>query len=1486
MHNKQTGSVLVIGGGIAGMQAAIDSAEMGYKVYLLEKEPAIGGNMAKLDKTFPTNDCAMCMISPKLVETGRHLNIEIISYAELDKIEGEAGNFTATINKKARYVDEDKCNGCGECELECPVVRIDEFNGQLSNRKAIYRLYPQAIPNVYTIDKSTPAAPCKNTCPAGVNVQGYTALIAKGKFLEAVDLIRERMPFAGVCGRICHHPCEENCNRNEIDQPVSVRNLKRFAADYEKRLLEEGGLPERENKLQSENSAAPEEKVAVIGGGPAGLTCAHDLVKKGYKVTLFEAGDKLGGMMRTGIPDYRLPKDYLDYEIQLMVDDGIEVKKGQTLGVDFSIKDLKQQGYKAVFVSLGAQKAKEIPLDTAGGEGVIYGLSFLREISEGKKPSAGSKVAVIGGGNVAVDVARSAIRMGSEVTIVYRRTKEEMPAHSWEIEEALEEGVEIKNSWSPKKIVFEDGKVSGLEVEKCETVYNSKGERSLQTDPDQTTVVEADTVIPATGQECDLCGLDPSVKSDKGWICTDPLTLECSEEGVFAGGDMVIGPSSLVESVAMGHRASESIDRFLNKEDLKTEREPVDIDGDFAGMPEGVDKEPVKRTSPSIAEAGSRSGNFDEIESTFTEEQAVNEAKRCLQCASCAECMECVRICKAEGVLHNQQDETLQINVGTVISTGGFVPYDAKRKPEYGFGIYPNVVTSIQFERILSASGPYEGHVTRPSDAKPPKKIAWIQCVGSRDVTPTGSDYCSSVCCMYALKEAMIAKDHDPEVQPYIFYIDIRAFGKGFESFYKQARHDSGVRFVRSQISSVKENPVTRGLNLSFIEDGIYKEMEFDMVVLSVGLLANPANRKISEILGIEQNRFGFFLEESLKPLMSTRRGIYLCGAGNGPSDIPEAVTQGSSAAALSSEVLKEVRNTEITAKRYPVEKKVADTEARIGVFICHCGINIASVVDVEAVAEYAKNLPGVVYAEHTIYNCSQDTQKRMKELIDEYNLNRVVVASCTPRTHEGLFQETLREGGLNKYLFEMTDIREQCSWVHQKEPELATEKAKALVRGSVGKAMHLEPLQLKTISVNKNALVVGGGITGMTASLSLARQGFKVHLVEKESELGGNMIYLNKEINGEDWQEFLKNKIREVNDEELIDIHLNTNIKSVNGSIGNFTTTLDDNKTEIDHGVILIATGAKEYETENFLYGKNKNVITQRGFEFEIDKKEKFGTVAMIQCVGSRDDEHNYCSRVCCSEAIKNAISIKEKDPDSKVYILYRDIRTYTIREIFYRRARELGVKFIHFPDEEYPEVEENKNKLTIKVKDTVLNDYVTLECDQLVLSAGIEATKESNGHLAELMKLPLDEHGNFMEAHIKLRPVDFANEGVFICGMAHSPKNTEENIMQGVAAAGRAVTVLSKDSLEVGGVVSVINEDKCASCLTCIRECLFNAPFINKNGKAEVDAAKCQGCGNCAAACPASAIQLHTFTDEQECSLVKNILKRNEKSIIEINS
>jgi heterodisulfide reductase subunit A len=502
-----------------------------------------------------------------------------------------------------------------------------------------------------------------------------------------------------------------------------------------------------------------------------------------------------------------------------------------------------------------------------------------------------------------------------------------------------------------------------------------------------------------------------------------------------------------------------------------------------------------------------------------------------------------------------------------------------------------------------------------------------------------------------------------------------------------------------------------------------------------------------------------------------------------------------------------------------------------------------------------------------------------MKGIIEEHNLNRVIVASCTPRTHEPLFQETMREAGLNKFLFEMADIREQCSWVHQKEPENATEKAKALVRGSVGKSKLLEPIQFNRVGITKSALVIGGGMAGMTSGLSLAKQGFQVYLVEKEKQLGGNLVHVKSSLEGHDWQQHLRDTISQVEKQKNIQVFLNTGVDRVSGFVGNFTTELKgESDTEIKHGVIIVATGADEYRPDDFLYGKNENVVTQRELEARMEGDVPADTVVMIQCVGSRNEERPYCSRVCCGEAVKNALALKKKNPDAQIYILYREMRTYEFKELYYREARDLGIKFIHFPDEQYPEVTQSNGDLSLKVYDTVLDRELSLKPDLLVLSAATVPDKENNNRLGQMLKASLNEDDFFMEAHVKLRPVDFANEGIFVCGLAHSPKYTEENISQALAVAGRAACILSRDSLEVGGVVSVIDQDKCAACLTCVRECVYDAPFINADGKAEIEAVKCQGCGNCAAACPAKAIQLRTFTDIQEKALFHSILKEPE--------
>ncbi len=1485
-HKSKKGSVLIIGAGIAGMQAALDCANSGLKAHLLEEKPSIGGNMARLDKTFPTNDCAMCMISPKLVETGRHLNIDIISYANLEKVEGEPGNFKITINKQSRFVDEELCNGCGDCEQACPVEMRDIFNGELSTRKAIYRMYPQAIPNVFTIDKKELPPPCRATCPAGVNAQGYVALIAKGKFLEALDVVRDKMPFAGTCGRICHHPCEENCNRAQIDSPLSVRNLKRFVADYERDRIEKGESIERPpSEAIVEEKQPYTEKVAIIGGGPSGLTCGMDLAKKGYPVTVFDANEKLGGMMRTGIPSYRLPRDFLDFEIDLILKEGVEVQHGKVLGKDFTLDQLKQQGYQSIFVAIGAQLAKKIPLEGSDSDGVLWGTNYLNEVNAGKEPELGKNVIVIGGGNVAMDVARCAVRGKNteKVQLYCLESRGEMPAHEWEITEAIDEEVEINPSWGPVKITQQNGKVSGIELVQCTSVFDEDKKFSPKFDQNVKKEVAGATIILAIGQNCDLSSVHDHVKTERGVITADPLTLETTKEGIFAGGDVVLGPASLVSAVAQGHRAAESIHRYLRKENLRQEREPAERPTEYADMPELTEWSCKPRHNMPAAAASERKSSFVEIDQGYTEEMAIAEASRCLNCGACSYCRECVRVCKAHAINHDMKPEKIEIEVGAIIHAGGFDTFDASIKTEYGYGRIGNVVTSMQFERILSASGPYEGHLVRPSDRKTAKKIAWIQCVGSRDVT-CGNDYCSSVCCMYATKEAIIAKEHESDVEPTIFFIDLRAYGKGFEGFYNRAENDYGVRFVRSQVSSLKENPENGNVIVRYTGGGNgnkIQEEEFDMVVLSVGLTAHKSTKKIAEICGLKTNRFGFIESRPLQPSLSSKDGIFLSGAVSGPRDIPETVMQSSAAAALCSEMLESVRGTEVTIKEYPVERDVTDEEPRIGVFICKCGSNIGSVVDVADVADYIKNIDGVTYVEHNIYTCSQDTQEKMKEVIQEKNLNRVIVASCTPRTHEPLFQETMREAGLNKYLFEMTDIREQCSWVHQQQHDRATAKAKDLVRGSVGKSRLLEPLTFKQVGVTKEALVIGGGISGMTSALSLAHQGYQTHLIEKNDKLGGELYHVRHSLEGDNWQDYLKNTIEQVQNHNKINVYLNSEIDITSGFVGNFTTKLKgDNTAEIKHGVIIIATGAREFQPDKFLYKQNQKVVTQRELEKQLESGFDARKVVTIQCVGSRDEQHPWCSRICCGEAVKNALEIKKKNPQADVTILYRDIRTYEYKELFYLEARKQGVKFIHFPDDQYPDITENATGVKISVHDTVIDEKIDLTADLLVLSAATVPDIPNNQRLSELLKISLNEDNFFMEAHVKLRPVDFANEGIYVCGLAHSPKYTEENITQALAAAGRAACTLSKDSLEVGGVISVIDEEKCASCLTCVRECVYDAPFINERGKAEIEAAKCQGCGNCVAACPAKAIQLRTFTDAQENALFRSILRHEEAS------
>ncbi|MHC1742856.1 MAG: FAD-dependent oxidoreductase [Syntrophobacteraceae bacterium] len=1005
------GSVMVVGGGIAGTQAALDLAGSGFFVTLVERSPSIGGAMAKLDKTFPTNDCSMCILSPKLVEAGRHLNIRLMPLSELELIEGEAGHFTATVRERPRYVDPDKCIACGECAAKCPKKVSDSFNEGLGTRKAAYVLYPQSVPLKYAID-------------------------------------------------------EQNC------------------------------------------------------------------------------------------------------------------------------------------------------------------------------------------------------------------------------------------------IYFQKGK-----------------------------------------------------------------------------------------------------------------------------------------------------------------------------------CRACEKVCPAGAIDFDQKEKLHRIEVGAVILAPGSTSCDPTVYDTYGYAKHPNVITSMEFERILSASGPFEGHLVRPSDREPCRKIAWLQCVGSRDTHQGAHAYCSGVCCTYAIKEAVIAKEHaGSDLDAAIFFMDMRTYGKDFEKYYDRARNEAGVRFLRSRIHSVQADGSRPGdLRIEYVDDaGMFQSEVFDLVVLSTGLETSRDVLEMAKKLDIRIDGGGFAQTSSFAPIRTSRPGIFVCGAFAGPKDIPSSVTEASAAAAAAAALLSDVRRSLTREKDYPAENPAAQGAPRVGVFVCRCGLNIGSVVDVPAVREYAATLPSVVYTAENLFTCSQDTQQLIREAIQAQRLNRVVVAACTPRTHEPLFQETIREAGLNRYLFELANIRDQDSWVHQSEPEKATEKAKDLVRMAVAKVVLLEPIERMKVDLDQSALVVGGGIAGMNAALNLADQGFKTCLVEEMQSLGGNALKLRHTWKGEDVQAYLSSLRESVLTHLRIETLTRATVKRVQGFVGQFTTTIatESGDRDLQHGIVVLATGAQPFEPDEYLYGRNDRVVLwhelEELFALQPERLEESKVVAFIQCVGSREPGRPYCSKLCCTSSVQQAVDLKTRKPDLAVYILYRDLRTYGLREELYTRARELGVVFIRYSLEEKPRVEETatggKDLLTITVRDHVLGIPVQLSVDYLSLATAI--VPNQSRELSKLLKVPVNEEGFFLEAHMKLRPVDFATDGVFVCGLAHYPKPIDEAIAQAQAAASRASCILSRPCIEVEPVVSVVNPDLCTGCGLCEMSCPFGAirrhEVIGRGYVAETIPASCKGCGVCAAACPQQAIDVIHF---RNCQLLAAI-------------
>jgi heterodisulfide reductase subunit A-like polyferredoxin len=1493
-EKKLTGAVLVQGGGIAGIQAALDLADSGFKVYLVERDAAIGGMMAHLDKTFPTGDCATCIVSPKLVECARNINIEILTLSELVGLEGEPGNFKARVKVSPRYVDEAKCNACGQCTDACPVNVPNQFDRDLGTRKAIAKLYAQATPNKFGILK-TGHAPCKVECPANINVQGYVQLIKKKEYLKAVNLIRERNPLSAICGRVCTHPCESQCTRNDVDSAVSIRLLKRFASDREMSLVRSGELALPEEKTPP----AGARRIAVVGAGPAGLTAAADLADRGYSLTVYETASGAGGMLRWGIPAYRLPKDVLDYEVELIRRKGVKFVYNTRVGMDISMDKVRQEN-EAVFLSVGTQSSRTLGIEGEDKTGIAYGLDFLRQADDTvNPPKLNGKVVVIGGGNVAVDVARSALRLGADaVEMVSLEQRYEMPALPEEVAAALEENIEINNGWGPKRILG-NGTVNAIELKRCTRVFDENGRFSPVYDENQTATLKADQIIVAIGQAVDRDSLSNMGAATEGnYYKVDKITLETSVKGVFAGGDNIPGSATVIGAVAAGKRAAESIDRYLRGEDMVSARIESAVKPVAAELlPETRGREKKPRAEQAMLPVAQRAGNFAEVEAGLTEEAALTEAERCLNCAICSECRLCVAACEQHAVDHSMTEKVIELDVGSVILAPGFEEFDAAKKGEYGYGRYPNVITSVQFERMLSASGPFDGHVIRRSDGNPAKRVAWIQCVGSRD-TRCGNEYCSSVCCMVSTKQSMVAADHLPGLEATIFYLDIRAHGKDFDQYYERAK-TQGVHYIKGIPSRIIQVPGTKDLRASFYNDANQlREKDFDLVILSVGMEPGLAAVDAAKRLGIELNEYGFCATDRFAPLNTSRPGVFVGGAFQEPKDIPETVTQASAAASMAMELLSSARNTMITKVVYPEEHDVTDEEPRIGVFICHCGRNIASVVDVEKVVDAVAREPNVVLATHTLFTCSDTSLENIRDTIRDNRLNRIVVASCTPRTHEPIFRDTLREAGLNQYLFEMANIRDQCSWVHSTIPEKATEKAVELARMSIARARRLVPLQGSYSDVVQNGLVIGGGVSGMTAALALAEQGFKTHLIERSDKLGGNFLNLHYTLEHEEAGVFLTDLIKRVESSQEVGVfltdlvkrvesshnivlHMNSEVKNVAGFIGKFEVTLNEKgkETTVPCGAIIVATGAGPAITKAFQYGQSPTIITQS----ELEKALQLGTfsssnhnIVMIQCAGSRNEERAYCSRICCSMAVKNALKLKKQNPESNIIVLYRDIRTYGFREKYYKQAREAGVIFMRYEKENPPVISDNCDLVTLKSPD--FPEPVEIETDAIVLSTGIDAPKD-NRKLADMLKVPLNGDGFFVEAHLKLRPVEFATEGIFLCGLAHSPKLTDENISQAKATASRAATILSKTQLEAGGQVSSVDQEKCISCMTCVRACPYHAPFVNVNSKAEIAAAACMGCGICASECPAQAIQLRNFESHQfECMLQALLTESSE--------
>jgi len=853
-------------------------------------------------------------------------------------------------------------------------------------------------------------------------------------------------------------------------------------------------------------------------------------------------------------------------------------------------------------------------------------------------------------------------------------------------------------------------------------------------------------------------------------------------------------------------------------------------------------------------------------------------------------CRECEKACPCGAVPFNDSEKQISLRVGSIILSPGYRPFDPSGLPAWGYGRFPNVITAMELERYLAVAGPTSGHLLRPSDGKPVMKMAFLQCIGSRDHKQPFRDYCSAVCCMYAIKQAILAMDHNRSLGVTIFHMDVRTHGKDFERFFDRAKA-KGVSFQRCRIHAVEPGDSKDDINLRFIaESGKQTNEDFDLVVLSVGMEPPFEAVALAKRTGIELTPEGFAASSCFSPVSTSRPGIFACGPFVGPMDIALSVIEASAAATAAAIPLSEVRYSMSRQKWFPPERDVSGEAPRIGVFVCNCGSNIAEVVNVHDVARYAQSLPNVVFVEKPLFACSQDSQDLIRKRILEENLNRVVVAACTPRTHEPLFRQTLRASGLNECLFEMANIRNQLAWVHAAQPEQATLKAKDLVRMAVAKAALLKPAAPVSVRITPQALVIGGGLAGMTAALALADQGFPVDLVEKAAELGGIARHLFKTWKGEDIPSHIEMLASRVRDHNLISVHLKSAVIHAEGYVGRFRSTIQrpTGIMTVDHGVTILATGGQPFKPAEYGYGLPRNIFTTLEFDklhaVGDERIRKSRNFVFIQCVGSREPDRNYCSRVCCTHSIQSAISLKEENPERRIFILYRDIRTYGLKENLYRRARELGVVFINYDEHRKPNVVVNEDRIEVIAWDHVLNEPFGIPADVVTLATAIIPNADTR-EIAKIYKLPVNKDGFLLEAHVKLRPVDFATDGIFLAGLAHYPKPVEESIAQAQAAVSRAVTVLSSRWVELDQVKARIDETRCDCCALCVDVCPYEALAIEREGtagedetgkqKLVVQPVKCKGCGACQAACPKEGISVTGFSYTQLAAQVSAALE-----------